>query len=84
MQRTAWTEPYTLAERVELTLYDRRLRFRAWRLDGWARAIAQRLPDHIVLWCFIRVMGHASTVHGDRHPNSITYEEAYKAWEARR
>lgn len=54
---------------------------RAWwywfTTEGFPMWLAWALPRKIALWCFIRVM--AAT--GDS-PDQITYESAYKAWEA--
>ena len=53
-----------------------RYRCSRWREDLPMR-LAWMLPRKVALWAFIRVM--AAT--GD-NPADITYDSAYKAWEA--
>lgn len=47
--------------------------------------VAKALPHKVVLWCFILVMGKASSCSkcgGDkRHVDTISYKEAYNCWE---
>lgn len=59
---------------------------RGWGVRAWwfwfreekiPMTLAWMLPRKIALWAFIRVMAAS----GDS-PSEITYESAYKAWEA--
>lgn len=80
--REPWTTPYTLKERASIRYSLKRYDlWRFWDSGLWQR-LAFALPDRVALWAFIRVMAYASArvENGTRHPNSITYEEAYKAW----
>lgn len=49
-----------------------------WFSDqGFPMFVAWSLPRRIALWAFIRVMAATGQA-----PDDITYESAYKAWEA--
>ena len=44
--------------------------------------LAWKLPRRVALWCYIRVMAHATTtIYSDQHPDDVGYSAAYKAWE---
>jgi len=46
--------------------------------------IAWMLPHEITKWAFIRVMAHATTgPNSHRHPEEVTYSDAYKSWESK-
>ncbi len=45
--------------------------------EGLPLWIAWKLPRRVALWAFIRV-----TAATGENPSEITYESAYKAWEA--
>lgn len=54
---------------------------RAWWVwfcdEGFPMWVAWALPRRIALWTFVRVMGASGQA-----PDQITYESAYKAWQA--
>jgi hypothetical protein len=55
-----------------------------WRIrnlpDAMAHKLARMLPNRVVMWCYVRVIAHASYVHGNLRPDEITYSIGYKAW----
>lgn len=55
--------------------------FRSWWFwvtdSGFPLWVAWKLPRRIALWAFIRVVSATG-----QSPSEITYESAYKAWEA--
>lgn len=62
------------------------LRYRLAKLvqrDEWAQRFAWWLPRRVAYWAFIRVHGHATRIHSDRHVLSLLPEEIAKAWEMR-
>ena len=53
----------------------------ATMLDKLLHYIARCLPRRLVMWCYVRVVCHASHVHPTRELPGLLPSECMKAWE---
>ena len=52
---------------------------RRWRED-LERFAAWHMPKNIVLWCFVRIVAHATTGRWNESPAKLTVMEAMERW----
>jgi hypothetical protein len=61
--------------------WELRYRRHTWP-DKLARWVAWRLPRHLVMWCYVRVVAHATTgKHGSTVAPQLTAMDALGRWE---
>lgn len=51
-------------------------------MDKLWMKLAWMLPKPVAKWAYIRVWAHATSIHGDKSIDQISYQDAMRAWRA--
>lgn len=82
MQRVAFTEPFTIRERMSIKWAFARYDVRRFIESGLWQKLAHLLPRRIAYFAYIRVVAHAWAQVGNKHPDELNYGETCDLWMA--